>query len=576
MAIKHDASRNTEPATELHELVTHGFGDRKRLFQRTYEPVQHAAQMNYSNLLPGQALDDKGRRRLDYSAIFRTAVPLMVNSAIQAGLNITDTWFVSRLSPSATAAIGAVYWPVLVFIWLLGGVSLAVQPLAAQAYGGRRYARAAGALWIALWLSIVTVPPSVFLALSGKPIFSVFGLPVETLSLAVEYWTPRMLGAPLAIALIAALGFFNGIGKTVTTLKITVAVGLVNAVLNQLFMFVWGFGIAGSAWATNVAQSVGLMSALLVFLDPAHRRLFRSNRTYRLTASVVRSQCRFGLPMGVQYAADILAFAIFQLMQVRLGTIDGAATQLVMVLTSFCYMPAIGISTAGTTFVGQSIGVGDADWAYHIGNRVIFISVGYMTTIGFLLAAAGPWILPYFTAASDPGSAEVRSCAAGLLWIAAGYQDLRWAEHQCRKLPARHGRYSCPLYHGVGGLHAVFRSTSVHIVVQTGPGMDNVGSPTGLWRCWRLVCSRSLCLFVGFDAFSSMALPLMAKESVNSRHARAPGQARHHLGAARNNLQMTRKSFGVQECDSIPGRDPGVTEGGDLDLDHPEISAFPT
>src|SRR5271168_2895268 len=65
----------------------------------------------------------------------------MVNSAVQAVLNTTDTWFMGRVSPAATAAISAVYWPVLVFGLLFGGVGLAVQTLVAQAYGGRRYAR---------------------------------------------------------------------------------------------------------------------------------------------------------------------------------------------------------------------------------------------------------------------------------------------------------------------------------------------------------------------------------------------------------------------------------------------------
>ncbi len=82
----------------------------------------------------------------------------MLNSAVQAVLNATDTWFIGRLSPAATSAIGAVYWPILVFMLLFGGVGLSVQTLVAQAYGGRRYARASQATWTALWASLLTVP----------------------------------------------------------------------------------------------------------------------------------------------------------------------------------------------------------------------------------------------------------------------------------------------------------------------------------------------------------------------------------------------------------------------------------
>ena len=100
-----------------------------------------------NKLLPGQRLSSSGRPRLDYVAVSALAFPFMLNSAVQAVLNATDTWFVGRLSPAATSAMGAVYWPVLVFILLFGGVGLSVQTLVAQAYGGRPLcARVAGYL----------------------------------------------------------------------------------------------------------------------------------------------------------------------------------------------------------------------------------------------------------------------------------------------------------------------------------------------------------------------------------------------------------------------------------------------
>ena len=72
-------------------------------------------------LLPGQVLDAGGRPRIDYRAVAALAFPFMLNSAVQAVLNATDTWFIGRLSPAATAAIGAVYWPILVCVLLFGG-----------------------------------------------------------------------------------------------------------------------------------------------------------------------------------------------------------------------------------------------------------------------------------------------------------------------------------------------------------------------------------------------------------------------------------------------------------------------
>jgi multidrug resistance protein, MATE family len=373
-------------------------------------------------LLPGQVLSSSGRPRLDYLAVATLAFPFMLNSAVQAVLNATDTWFIGRLSPAATSAIGAVYWPILVFVLLFGGVGLAVQTLVAQAYGGHRYTRASQATWTALWASLFTVPVFVLLAFTGAWIFEPFDVPRETLRLALEYWYPRMLGGSLGIALWSLLGFFNGVGRPTITLWVTLSVAVSNALLNQLFMFDFGMGIAGSGWATDVAQLIGVAAAALLFLGRATRARYRSHLTARLHWRGLLRQLKLGFPMGLLVAADILGFALFQLMQVRLGTVDGASTQIVMMLTSFCYMPAVGIAMAGTTLVGQAIGAHRRDWAFKVGNGIISIAVLYMGAIGVLLAAAGPWVLPFFTNAADPDAAGVVARGCVLLWIAAGYQ----------------------------------------------------------------------------------------------------------------------------------------------------------
>ena len=324
-----------------------------------------------TKLPPGQALGASGRLRVDYAAVARLALPFMLNSAVQAVLNATDTWFIGRLSPAATSAIGAVYWPILVCVLLFGGVGLAVQTSVAQAFGGGRYTRAAHATWTSLWASAFTAPVFVCLALSGHGLFAPFGLPEETLRLALEYWFPRMLGGALAIALWSLLGFFNGIGRPMVTVWVTVGVAAANALLNQWFMFDLGMGIAGSGWATDVAQLIGVVAGLALFLSAKVRAAYSSHATYRLHARALWRQIKLGFPMGLLIAADILGFALFQLMQVRLGVVDGASTQIVMMLTSFCYMPAVGIAMAGTTLVGQAIGAHHREWAFTVGNGII-------------------------------------------------------------------------------------------------------------------------------------------------------------------------------------------------------------
>jgi multidrug resistance protein, MATE family len=372
--------------------------------------------------LPAQRLDAAGRAHVDQRAVFALALPLMANSAVQIVLNLTDMWFMGRISTKALAAVGAVQWLILAAVLVLGGAGTAVQTLVAQHYGAGRFSRAGEAVWTAIWGMACAAPVFVLVGAARHLILAPFGFDAEVERLAAAFWFPRVGGAFVGAAVWATLGFFNGIGRPRLTLWITLVTTLTNALLNQVFIFGLGWGIAGSAWATNCAQLIGLLFALTIFLRPYYRRVYHSHLTWHPHAARLMEQLRLGVPMGVLPAADLVGFALFQMMQTWLGTADGAATQMVMMLTSLSYLPGFGIASAATTLVGQSIGAGARDWAFTVGNRTILLAACYMGGIGVVIALTGPWLLPFFTGAHDADSLAAVALGMRLLWLAAAFQ----------------------------------------------------------------------------------------------------------------------------------------------------------
>ena len=371
--------------------------------------------------LPARRLDARGRAQVDGRAVMALALPLMANSAVEIVLNLTDMWFVGRISTRALAAVGAVQWLVLVVMYVLGSVGSAVQTMVAQAQGAQQYPLAAQAVWTALWGTLCAAPLFIACGAARHMLLAPMGFDAQITQLAGDFWYPRVGGAFLGAAVWAMFGFFNGIGRPRATLLVTCVTALANALFNQLFIFRLGWGIAGSGWATTLAQGLGLTLALVIFLRPELRQRYQSDSSWRPRASLLREQLRLGVPMGLLSAADMLGFAIFQMMQVRLGTVAGAATQVVMMLTSVAYMPGYGIALAGTTLVGQCIGAGSPGWASRVGSRVILLAAVYMGGIGVLLALAGPELLPLFTGAHDADAPATVALGTQLLWIAAGY-----------------------------------------------------------------------------------------------------------------------------------------------------------
>ena len=214
-----------------------------------------------------------------------------------------------------------------------------MQVFAAQAYGAGRYRRAGAAAWSGIWASLLVFPAFLLLAWAGPLVLFRLGLDREVMALAVEYWQPRMAGGLLALLLWAPMSYFYGTGQVRTAVLVNLVVAVSNALLNELLMFRLGLGIAGAAWATNLALAIGFAD-LDVHLHPDCPAAGASTRGTACGVPGARrswrcspSACR----IGAMIAFDLLGLAVFQLMMTRLGVVEAAATQIVMMLTSLAY-----------------------------------------------------------------------------------------------------------------------------------------------------------------------------------------------------------------------------------------------
>ncbi|MEY3712627.1 MAG: hypothetical protein RL321_247, partial [Pseudomonadota bacterium] len=237
--------------------------------------------MSPDETLPAARVDAAGRRRIDWRALLIIAAPLMVTNAIQAVLNLTDVWFIGRLSTDAVAAMGAIYWLMTCVILVLGGVGLATQSFVSQADGAGRRIRASQSAWNGLWGSIVAIPLFLVAAYFGNGFLSWFRLDDGLRVLAIEYWEPRVAGAFLGAMSWGLMSFFNGIGQTRATLLVALVTTIANVPANEYFMFELGWGMAGAAWGTNVAQLCGLISGLAIMLGPKLASRYRTRLTWR-------------------------------------------------------------------------------------------------------------------------------------------------------------------------------------------------------------------------------------------------------------------------------------------------------
>jgi putative MATE family efflux protein len=196
----------------------------------------------------------------------------------------------------------------------------------------------------------------------------------------VLYLRIGSLGLPSALIALASQGYLRGVSDLRSPLVIVVVANAVNVVLNVVFIYGFDWGLAGSAWATVVAQTgMGAAFARALLLAPADSR--------RPSLASMRPLARIGGEIFVRTAALYGSFLVASAVLARVGKDSLAAHQIAFQLFVFLALVLDAIAIAGQVIVGRTLGAGDAEAAYAAARRMIEWAVAAGAVFGLVLLA---------------------------------------------------------------------------------------------------------------------------------------------------------------------------------------------
>jgi putative MATE family efflux protein len=310
--------------------------------------------------------------------VFALALPALGALAAEPLYVLVDTAIVGHLGTTQLAAL-AIAATVLstaftVFNFLTYGTTAQV----ARLHGAGRDADATGlgsqALWLALGIGVVL--------LAGVQAFApgavtVMGGEGDVADGALLYLRIAALGAPFFMIASAGQGFLRGMGDLRTPLVILVVAHVVNAVLEVLFVYGFGWGLAGSAWGTVIAQA----GMGLAFVQVQRRAGFERPMLARM-----RPLMRIGTEIAVRTTALLGSFLVASAVLARVGAASLAAHQIAYGLFIFLALVLDALAIAAQVLVGRALGAGDAALARLAAVRVILWSavVGAGFAVGLL------------------------------------------------------------------------------------------------------------------------------------------------------------------------------------------------
>lgn len=292
--------------------------------------------------------------RSNRAAVWKVAWPSVVTGLLRTSLGQVDAYMIGRLGSVELQAIGAASFAVWM-VYILGELSsIGVHALSSEAEGaGDRSAIAAAiaqGMWFSLLTSLLTAVVSSKAALAAY--FEIVGVRERAVVAAgVDYVrvTAAWGALPLSASACASAGF-KGIGETRDALWIAAVAVALNAVLNVPFIARWG--VAGAAWATNVAAALACAVSLSV-LRKSHGVILRPKKP---SFVAMRQIAAIGAPLASSGALLSCVYVVLGRLLASVDPLYLGALGVAHRIEAVSYTVNEGFAVGVCTVVGQWLG----------------------------------------------------------------------------------------------------------------------------------------------------------------------------------------------------------------------------
>lgn len=328
--------------------------------------------------------------------IFKLAIPALATLAADPLVSIVDTIFVGRLGAMPLGALG-INSSVFAFAFIaFNFLAYGTTPMISRAVGsGDQLSAAKTAVQAVFLAAIIGVFMTVFLELAADPILDIMGASNGLHIASKQYLQIRALAGPAFLIITAGHGVLRGYGDTKTPLFLSIGFNLINLTLDPLFIFTFGWGIRGAAWATVAAQWSGA-AAFLIFI------FIKRNRKYAIRITIPRFReflplFRVGRDLGIRTLTLVGAMTLATGAAARIGVSAVAGHQIITQLRMFSALAIDCLAIAAQALIARYRGMRDFRAVREITRRLLFW--GCIAGIGFALiyAVFRPGLILLFT-----------------------------------------------------------------------------------------------------------------------------------------------------------------------------------
>ena len=359
-------------------------------------------------------------------ALILFALPMIAGSLLQQFYNIADTLIVGRaLGANALAAVGSAYTLMTFLTSIFLGLSMGSGALFSiyQGRGDEDSLRAGIAHAFALIMG-VTVLLNVAVYAFLEPILDFLRVPDAVLGGMREYLLVIFAGL-IATSLYNYFScLLRALGNSSVPLMFLAVSALANVGLDLLFVLGFGWGVAGAAWATVLAQYASAIGILVYVLSKC-KRLLPKRADLRYHPRILREIFNLSSLTCLQQSVMNFGILMVQGLVNSFGATIMAAFAAAVKIDTFAYLPVQDFGNAYSTFVAQNFGAGNTARIREGTKKAFGLSAAFSIVLSGLVFAFAQPLMRVFVDASEAGviAAGVRylriegACYVGIGWL---------------------------------------------------------------------------------------------------------------------------------------------------------------
>ena len=323
--------------------------------------------------------------------LLKFSIPAIIGLLVNALYNIVDSIFVGRgVGDLALAGVTVTLPIITIFMAFIMLIGMGATSLISIRLGEKKAEEAetivANSLVLFLILGVtLTIAGLIFL----EPLLIFFGASEDVLPYAMDYLRIILLGSTFLAIGTGMNNFIRAEGNPRIAMNTMLIGTITNIILDYFFIFPLNMGIKGAALATILAYFVTSSWVIYHFISRRSRVQIRK-KNFKLDWKIVQSIAIIGFPSFVLQIAGSIQQTIFnRSLALYGGDLSLAVIGIIMSITTFLIMPAMGINQGAQPIIGYNYGAKRYDRVRDVLKLSLLAATG-IVTLGFIVSKIWP------------------------------------------------------------------------------------------------------------------------------------------------------------------------------------------